>query len=662
MKKFTFTKKHTGYLIFALAISLICWDLATSSNNMTEVGTYQLESDFDAITAPTTEVKVAVVPSDYTGLTSPTSRSNELTYEQVEDMVRKAIELQGGLDDIVKDKNGDKKIQVMIKPNIVEKNTPSGNGTNTDVRVVKALIKIIYEHTNTAEIIVAEGSPRSGYDDPTSSTSCWESTGYRALLSDSYLNGINFSLLNLNQERNDLEEFDITGLGTAAPHNYKYFVHKTEAGVDAYITVPVLKIHNTGITCALKNQIGTAPGAYYGYNKCGGTAEYPTGLVHDVGHRRWTTEEIVDLSLIAGIDYVVVDAIHILESYKTYNGSNLITFNTIIAGWDPVAVDNVCTRLLYQNPDDIAHITLAEKVGMGTNDPSWIAVVGSSIATVRKKVKRNMEEEGIWGQSNRTWILSKTYTASSVTASAIANEATYIPEAGKDGWSQPVYFFDDRIDLLSYYSGSSGVVSYAFTYFNSPSEITAELWLGYDEGIIVYLNGEEVYKFTSSTIYSDGLLGSERTDINLKKGENTLLVKTYHKNNDYSFALNICEKTSDSDLNGNRVDRLKFFEKTSTSVNKVENISNYELTLYPNPCSSDLTISFNLQKSLMATVDLYDINGRYIANIKKGVFRQGKNDIQCNIADISGQSLKQGMYICVLNAGNYQKSQRLIIK
>ena len=488
MRRITIRRKQTGIALALLAFAAVCWDLAISVNTAIEEGTYRMESEFDAVTAATT--KVSVVPSDYSELENKIIRTNTLSYEQIEDMVRKAIELQGGLDDVVKKGN-----KVMIKPNIVEKNTPSGLGTNTDVRVVKALIKILAEHTeNDVEIIVAEGSPRNGYDDPASTISCWEASGYRALLSDSHLSGINFYLFNLNQTYNDLEEIDLGTHGTTAPHNYSYQVHKKELEADVFITVPVLKIHNTGITCALKNQIGTAPGAYYGYNKTGGTAEYPSGLVHDVGHRRWTTEEIVDLSNIAGIDFVVVDAIMCLESGKTYNGSNQVRFNTIIAGVDPVAVDNVCTRLFCMNPDDIAHITLSEKMGMGTNDPEKIEVYGASIDDVRKKVKHSTAQNGLFGQSNRTWLLSVTFASTYMTTEQIPGEAGLEPVAGENGFSQPVYFFDDRIDLLSYYNGASSVISYAFTYFYAPEDQQAKLSVGSDESMIIYINGEKAYE------------------------------------------------------------------------------------------------------------------------------------------------------------------------
>ena len=265
MKSINIRKYLPGVALALAAFAAICWDLTTAVSTAIEEGTYRMESDFDAVTAATT--KVGLVTSDYAELPNKVSRLVDPGYEQIEDMVRKAVELQNGFGGIIHQDD-----KVMIKPNIVEKNTAPGVGTNTDVRVVKALIKIIAEFTNNnVEIIVAEGIPRLGYDDPASATSSWEASGYRNLLNDPYLSGINFYLFNLNQSYTDLETMDLGDKGTAAPHNYIYKVHKKELEADVYITVPVLKIHNTGITCALKNQIGTAPGVYYGYNKMAGT-------------------------------------------------------------------------------------------------------------------------------------------------------------------------------------------------------------------------------------------------------------------------------------------------------------------------------------------------------------------------------------------------------
>ncbi len=643
-------------IIIAVAFIAVCWDMANSEINAVEEGTFRLESAFDTTKYPDT--KVAIITSDYSGLTSQVSRTVDPGYEQIELMVRKAVELQGGFAGIIA--KGDK---VMLKVNLVGEDSPSGQGENTDVRVVKALIKIINEFTEgDVTIVIGEGSARSN-DDVNSSTSVWANSGYRDLLTDSYLSGINFSLLNLNQTYNDLVEVNLGIKGTAAPHNYKYHVHKALNDVDVYISVPVLKIHNTGITAALKNQIGIAPGAYYGYNKMKGTAYYG-GLKHDVGHRRWTTEEIVDLSMIAGIDFVVVDAIMCLETQKSYNGSNQVRFNTILAGRDPVAVDHVCTRLFCMNPDDIAHITLAEKVGLGTNDPEKIDIVGVSIDEAKKRVKHNTEANGLFGQSNRTWLLSGIFNSTDMASEQIINEASLEPAAGENGFSQPIYFFDDRIDLLSYYGGATNVISYAFTYFYAPEDQQVELWVGSDEDMIIYINGEKVYSFSGTRLYGDGEILSEKKTAYVKKGENTLLVKTLNKSGDYSFALNICEVEPIKEYSGNRVDGLKFYtEKKSTTPSAIpENITQLKIILnnYPNPMNDEATLSFTLPVAANTSVDIYNMSGKLMCNLINNYLRAGEHKLQWSVYQ-SATALPAGIYVCKIKSGVLSNSINIVV-
>jgi uncharacterized protein (DUF362 family) len=656
MKTKSGKRRLTGILIGIIAFTAICWDLATSRKYAVEEGTFRYESEFDAVTSATT--KVAVVPSDYSELSTQVSRLIIPGYEHVEEMVRKAIELQGGLDWVIN--KGDK---VMLKVNLVGGNSPSGQGENTDVNVVKALIKIIDEFTEgDVEIWISEGTARTN-DDPDTPLSVWDNSGYQDLLTDSCLSGINFSLLNINQTYNDLEAVFLGNLGTAAPHNKTYYVHNAELEADVFISVPVLKIHDTGITCALKNQIGTAPAAYYGYNKCAGT-QYYGGLIHDVAHRRWTTEEIVDLSAIADIDFVVVDAIMCLETYKTYNIDNQVRFNTIVAGADPVAVDHVCAKLFCLNPDDIAHITLAEKIGLGTNNPDQIEITGAAIDDVKKQVKKNLSANGLFGQSNRTWILSQTFNGTDISQEYIENEATLEPVAGENGWSEPVYFFDDRIDLLSYYNDESDIVTYAFTYFYAPEDQEADVWLGTHEDMYIYINGEKVYSFSGINTYGDNAIITTKQKINIKKGENKLLVKTLNEYGDYSFALNICEVETITEYSGNRVNGLKFY----TARNSLSNISgktiNKELIfeVYPNPVTDHAQIKFEIPVTSRTKLSLYDINGKLISSLFDNYLSAGLHTITCEIQDQNGKSLNPGIYICLLKSKNYSNNAKLFIK
>jgi uncharacterized protein (DUF362 family) len=571
-------------ILIAATVAAICWDFSQAAKLLVVTGAFRPESQFINVNGVST--KVSVVASNYETLPNPAPITEEhLAYQQVEDMVREALRLQGGLDLLIKP--GDK---VLIKPNIVDPE-PAGSGEVTDVRVVKALVKIINEAVDgNVEIVIGEASPREmDYELSYSSSATpkwqtlWDAAGYQDLLTDAYLQGINFYLHNLNGSPpenpwQDLVLVDVPGGGVAAPHGGKYWIHKDILEADVLITCPVLKTHKAGLTCALKNQIGIAPSTKYGFPKTGGVPQdnYSVKLIHRADlPRDWTDEEIVDLCSIAGIDLVVVDAIATLEEGKEAirdnegNITNLVRFNTIVAGTDPVAVDHVCSEMIGLNPDDIAHITLAEKIGLGTNDANLITVYGSSVDQLKQPLKKDPYLTSDYGQSNRTWLISHSFSTAGITnpmsQQFITNEATTEPLAGLNGWSAATYFFDDRIDMGSFLGGPSNIVSYAFTYFDAPLTQNAELWLGSDESMRIYLNGQIVYDYSGSRSYSKDRLVSEKVPVQIQQGENTLLVKTLQKYGTYDFALNICQPESDPDLDGNRVAGLKFYTQSEQS-------------------------------------------------------------------------------------------------
>ncbi|MBN1997656.1 DUF362 domain-containing protein [candidate division KSB1 bacterium] len=572
MKKYLLTA-----IFFTLVLGGLIWDFGHALKTTLIQGVFCPEDQFGAITAATT--KVAVVPSDYETLAEPIATNDAgISYSQIEAMVREALALLGGLDWIIHP--GDK---VLIKPNIVDPEPP-GSGEVTDVRVVKALIKIIHEHTGgNCTIIVGEGSPREmDYELAYSKRTVprweklWDIAGYQDLLTDPDLAGIDFEFHNLNGSPpenpwQDLVLADVPGGGTASPHNGQYWMHKDVLEADVYITVPVLKTHKAQLTNALKNQIGIAPSTKYGFSKTGGVPQnnYTTQLIHRADlPRDWIDEEVVDLCSIAGIDLVVVDALVTLERGKTCirdkdgNITNQVRFNTIMAGTDPVAVDNVGARLIGHNPDDVAHITLAEKVGLGTNDPAFIHVVGRDVDLLAKPLAKDPFFTSDYGQSNRTWLLSPAFPISGLynlmDYDFLGDESHYCAVAGVDGWSEPIYFFDDRIDLDAYFGGQKNVISYAFTWFTAPADQEAEIWLGTDESTRIFLNGELVHSRIGSRSYPVDQLVLDKVPVSIKAGPNSLLIKYLNKYGSYDFALNICEPEPDEDLDGNRVMDLKF--------------------------------------------------------------------------------------------------------
>ncbi len=662
------------------------WDLnqADAKNEKSLYQSYKILSDFDAVSSATT--KVAIVRSDDDQLPEPISvDSEDIQYEHIEAMTRRAIELAGGLDWIIEP--GD---MVLLKPNIVDPEPP-GCGEVTDVRVIKALIKIIDEidHGNM-NIVVGEGSPRPmdyemEYQSKFSSP-CWDKlwdvSGYQDLLTDSYLEGINFRLSNLNGSPpddpwQDLVEVDAPDGGQALPQGGKYWIHKDVLDADVYITVPVMKIHSPGITVALKNQIGLAPCTKYGFSKNAGVPQdsYQNRLHTPGTHRYWNDKEIVDLSNLAQIKYVVVDAIACLERNKSAQRSNgvitnLVRMNSIVAGADPVAVDHVCSRLMGLNPHNIGHVTLAERVGLGTNDPDNIHIVGADLDQTKKRFIKSSDDPGDYGETNRVWLLNGPYSTDGITDPIrhpfIANEMNIAPVAGQNGWSEPIYFTEDWIDLYTYFnlSSSDKVVSYAFSYFDAPEDQDAELWIGSDEALLIYINGNEVYSYNDTRTFNDYY--NVKVIAPVKAGENRLLVKSFQDLGRYEFSLNICEPESNSDFDGNRIWMLEFYPQSVYPVNittgKIIGPETFQLfDNYPNPFNNVTVIPYHLGQPGKVTISIFTISGKIINEIFIGWQEAGSHQYVWNGYDANGRGIASGIYFYRLQVNGQNISKKMVL-
>ena len=455
---------------------------------------------------------------------------------------------------------------------------------------------------------------------------------------------------------------DVPGGGQALPQGGKYWVHKDVLNADVFITVPVMKIHTPGMTCALKNQIGLAPSTVYGFWKQMGVPQnnYQYRLIHEKeAPKWWTSKEIVDLDLIAGVDFCVVDATMCLERAKDlYSGnSNQVRMNMIVAGADPVAVDNVCTRLMGMNPDDIEHITLAERVGLGTNDPEKIHLKGADLEKTKRRFKKSYFGGGEFGQGNRVWLLRGPYSISGVEDpidhAFIEDEASVVPEPGRDGWSESLYFTDNRIDLKDYFQLSSGeqVISYAFCFFDAPETQQAELWLGSDEAMKIWINGSEVYRYNGTRSFPDDKFTNDKKTVLIQAGENTLMIKTLQKYSRYDFCINICEPESDPDYDGNRVFGLKF-RTTSTAtgihVNRVGTENSFQLKAYPNPFREYITFEYELPRESMVRLDVYNLAGRAVRTLLCEQQPGGRHILSWDGKDPHGAELPAGIYLYLL--------------
>jgi len=686
------------FTFFFIALSIwLWWDFSQAHSNINQ--TYQsffMSSEMKTVSAPPTTVSIVRSNDPVLGTNTCGVTDEGITYATIFLMVKQAVNLAGGLQNIIH--RGD---TVLIKPNIVQQDS-SGSGGVTDVRVVKALVYLIdsIDHGHI-KIIVGDGSPRpftsfekASGTTATPWTALFDVPGYQLLNTQALADSIDFRLSNLNGNSDnnpwpELDSINVPGGGTAQPQGGHYYIHKDVTRATVYITVPVLKIHNQpGFTGALKNQIGLAASTRYGFNKTTGVKQ--EGNYHKLIHLAqlpyaWQDKEIVDLCILAKIKFCVVDAITCLQTEKSpeYLDShhyslqikNRIKMNTIIAGSDPVAVDNVCCRLIGLNPDDIEHITLAEKMGLGTNDSSKITLLGANLYQNITPFKKGLLPSSQFGQSNRDWILNGPYaigTASSpMDTQYISNEASVAPSPGTNGWSQGIYFINDRINIADYYQvqgrSSINTVSYAFAYFNAPADQQAELWVGSDEALKIYLNGSQIYNYTGIRAFAPdpnnvnlSSMWSDTVIVNIKKGANRLLVKSLQTTGRYDFSLNICELQSDMNYRGNRVRGLKFSTSsggTSVDEKNPQPPVSFDLkNCYPNPFNPTTLITYQLAKPSHVRIMVFDITGREVTTLVSEEKPAGSYSVSWNASNNSS-----GVYFYKLTAGNYSQVRKMVL-
>jgi uncharacterized protein (DUF362 family) len=267
----------------------------------------------------------------------------------------KALDLIGGLQTIIHPHS-----RVLIKPNLGVA-LPAKTAVTTDPRIVTALIHLLRD-AGAKKVLVGE-SAVVGFD---------AGEIFTALKLKGPFEKAGAEVVNLDQDE---------WIEVKVPKGEvlkKINVCRTAYESDLIITVPKMKTHfQTGVTLGLKNMKGTIP-------------DVSKRIMHRIGVPLKKREEfgldraIVDLSTVLSPDLSIIDALIALEGFVP--GPRLvgtpIRMNTLIAGFDPVAVDAVSCRVMGLNPLEIRHLRLAHERQLGRILPEEIEIVGRSLESV----------------------------------------------------------------------------------------------------------------------------------------------------------------------------------------------------------------------------------------------------------------------------------------
>jgi hypothetical protein len=256
-----------------------------------------------------------------------------------------------------------------------------------------------------------------------------------------------------------------------------------------------MKVHlQSGITCCLKNYVGTAPREAYALPGTFHNAQLHSG--HSVDNR--IDPFIVDLAAFHPPDYAVVDGLRGLQ-YQEHNceaSDQMVQSNLVLAGEDPVATDSLVAHLLGFNPWDIDFLHMAAKREMGLHGLDKVEVNGADPDPLR----RHWAKPKAWfGRANRMW------------------RVTSNPAAPRETWRQ----IESPTDTLHFDAKASRTFA-AATQIESRGHAKGFLWIGATGKFQAELNGQLVMAEEGRTRYRNGQF---QQAVQLKPGNNDLLIK-----------------------------------------------------------------------------------------------------------------------------------------
>ncbi|MGA9291541.1 MAG: DUF362 domain-containing protein [Ignavibacteriaceae bacterium] len=182
---------------------------------------------------------------------------------------------------------------------------------------------------------------------------------------------------------------------------------------DVYVSIPKLKQHaEAGLTCSLKNQVGTVPQAQYETTQI----QYRRQAIHSPTNgssASYLPRSICDLNAARPVHFAVVDAIKNARGGEGVWNPNFVPYEShvLFAGKEPVATDSIgaylmgldCEAEKLQLPGDNGYgdtecdnyLNLLHAKGIGTNQLNEINVVGDGknlITSVRPNVSTQKPE------------------------------------------------------------------------------------------------------------------------------------------------------------------------------------------------------------------------------------------------------------------------------
>ncbi len=216
----------------------------------------------------------------------------------------------------------------------------------------------------------------------------WQKWGYTDMARP-----LGAKLINLSKPA-PYSSFGVLPVGKKAQIYNEFLLNRLLGELDLFLSVAKLKPHSVmGVTISMKNLVGLTP--LYEYMKS--ETDNARTAIH--GSRDYDTRlpgVILDLNMARPIDLAVIDGIFTCEGGAGPWDKALaqVKAGVFAAGLDPVAIDAVGTALMGFDPEAASqtlpftwtnnYLTMAQKLGLGTNRLNEIPVIGESVEAMKQ--------------------------------------------------------------------------------------------------------------------------------------------------------------------------------------------------------------------------------------------------------------------------------------
>jgi uncharacterized protein (DUF362 family) len=249
--------------------------------------------------------------------------------------------------------------------------------THTSPEVLEAVI--LYLKEKGAEVYIMENSTQANL-----TRLVFTITGYKEVCEKT---GVN--IIYLDEE--DTQTFEFKGKSSIEedPKGYNLITFRLPTTIVkimenreslTYINIPKLKTHSmAGVTLSIKNQWG-----------------FPIHVDRGKDHNYNLHSKLVDLYEMIQPDISIIDGIKgtINGHYPptAWEDKLVIPFKILIGGTDPLAVDLVGARIFGLTLEEIPHLKIAYKRGLGEGDLNRIKIIGKDINEFNEKYDWNLLE------------------------------------------------------------------------------------------------------------------------------------------------------------------------------------------------------------------------------------------------------------------------------